>query len=401
MEDRKTLIITLVSFAILVLVLILIFLFSSDSKNNDVYVPKKDEFENKNVLVDVYKKVKISDLLEVDSKKIVDDFVVDTSFLGEKEIEFYYLDEKNNKVKSSFTLNVVDKTPPYFGLGIAFIHVIGDNFDMMENLFCGDNYTVAPKCYIVGDYDLTKVGDYPVVVRAEDESGNFREGNIVIKVVEKEEPSNSVPNVVTFEELKERVPSNAALMIDVSKWQADIDWERVKNSGIDYAMLRLGTQMDVGAGSIMDSYFEQNIKNAKDAGVKVGVYYYSYARNVKEAKEQAEWVNETLKPYKLDLPIAFDWECYNLFKSFEINFHTLNEIANTFLSTLKDYGHEVMMYGSKNYLENVWTYLDYDVWLAHYTDKTTYSGKYIMWQFTSSGRVPGIYGNVDVGLYYR
>ena len=178
MNKRKNLIIILITLIIIIIIFTIMFL----TNNN-----KFGDYKNLKVDVDVYKNVKISDLLDIDSEKLVSDFKVDTDSLGEKEIEFSYYDDNNKKINSSFVVNVVDQEPPYFRLGLAFIHVIGDEFDMLETLFCGDNYTVKPECYIIGDYNLNKVGDYPVVVRAEDESGNFREGNIVIKVVEKEE----------------------------------------------------------------------------------------------------------------------------------------------------------------------------------------------------------------------
>ena len=99
--------------------------------------------------------------------------------------------------------------------------------------------------------------------------------------------------------------------------------------------------------------------------------------------------------------MAFDWECWDLFDDFNLNFYELNMIADTFLKELEKEGYDTLLYGSKNYIENVWKYLSYDIWLAHYTKETSYQGEKMMWQFTSSGRIPGIKGNVDVNFYYN
>ena len=83
-----------------------------------------------------------------------------------------------------------------------------------------------------------------------------------------------------------------------------------------------------------------------------------------------------------------------------MNFHTLNVIADSFLEEIEKSGYKSILYGSKNYLENVWTYLDYDVWLAHYTKNTNYTGDYSYWQLCSNGRVDGISGDVDIDIRY-
>ena len=101
------------------------------------------------------------------------------------------------------------------------------------------------------------------------------------------------------------------------------------------------------------------------------------------------------------MPVSFDWENWKYFKNFNLNLHDLNELSNVFLDTLSNSGYDIINYGSKNYLENVWDKNDYPVWLAHYTDKTNYKYDYIMWQFTDRGIVPGIEGYVDLDYYYE
>lgn len=352
---------------------------------------------SQNLKVEVYSKVKVSDFISIDEGSLVDDYAIVTTSVGKKAVEFQYL-HNGVKGKNEISIEVVDTTKPYIGLGKSYTHIIGNDFNMRDSVFCGDNYSRNPKCEIVGNYDLEKAGEYFLTYRAEDDSGNVSEVEFTLKVLDKKILSSS--KRIPFEDIKKRLPNEASLMIDVSKWQEDIDWKMVKDSGIDYAMLRIGTQIGVGKDSRIDAYFEKNIKEARDAGVKVGVYYYSYAKNVKEARKQAKWVIATLKDYELDLPVAFDWECWSLFNSFNINFNDLDTLADAFLTEIKEAGYEMLLYSSKNYLENVWN-LDYDVWLAHYTEKTNYTGSRIMWQFTNIGEVPGIKGAVDFNFYYN
>ena len=165
-------------------------------------------------------------------------------------------------------------------------------------------------------------------------------------------------------------------------------------------MIRLGTQIGAHEDSKLDDYFLENIKGAKEVGIKVGVYYYSYASSKKEARDQAKWVVKNLKGFDLDLPVVFDWECYSMFNSFSISFYDLNRIADSFLGEIRHYGYQPMLYASKNYLEKIWTSFDSKVWLAHYTTYTNYQGDYLMWQLTNHGVVSGIQGEVDIDLGY-
>ena len=352
--------------------------------------------------IDVYSKYKVSDLINTPAE-IVDDYYVDTTKVGRKKIKYTFSTGGFKTYEDYFYIDIVDTEAPYVMLGNSYSHIIGNSFNMETSVFMGDNVTKRPNVEIVGDYDLEKVGNYPLIFRVSDESGNVTEKEFTLYVKEKSNSSgnsSSSSSYITFEELQNRIPEGAELMVDVSKWQEDINWQEVYDSGIRYAMLRLGTQNGVDKDSRLDIYFDKNIKEAQAVGIKVGVYYFSYANDIEDAKSQAKWVVDSLKDYELDLPVAFDWECWNLFDDFKLNFYELNMIGDTFLKIVEEAGYDTLLYGSKNYIENIWTYLDYDIWLAHYTKSTTYSGPMKMWQFTNSGRVPGIKGNVDVNFYY-
>jgi GH25 family lysozyme M1 (1,4-beta-N-acetylmuramidase) len=167
-------------------------------------------------------------------------------------------------------------------------------------------------------------------------------------------------------------------------------------------MMRIGVQKKQGGELEIDPYYEQNMKNAKAAGLKVGVYLYSIATSQKEAIEHANWVIKTLNKETLDLPIVFDWENWSKWNTYKMSFHEINAIKDNYIKVALDNGYEGMLYSSKFYLENIWTNKNnYPIWLAHYTSKTSYTGKYIMWQLCNDGKIDGINGAVDIDILYH
>ncbi len=200
--------------------------------------------------------------------------------------------------------------------------------------------------------------------------------------------------------------------IDVSYYNKTIDWEEVKESGVDFAIIRAGYRGYGAAGTLCtDVKFVENIEGALDAGIQVGVYYFTEAINKQEAIEEAEYCLDKIKDYDVTLPIVIDYEFptdssgpigrmykANLSKSAATN----NCIA--FCETIKDAGYEPMIYANKSDLATLinGTKLSqsYKIWLANYTTKTTYSNPYEYWQYTSSGSVDGITGKVDCNFWY-
>lgn len=397
MTKKKIIIVLLILIFIVGTTIGVLFFTLSDKESYDELITiDKIEVTEKNI--EVYSKVKLSEIVSLHNGiKLLEDYEIDTDKLGKVKLLVDYSEEEKDK-KGYVEVNIVDTTPPYIGVGNYYGHIINTNFTFNTDIICKDNYDKITKCEIIGDYNLDKLGDNNVKVVAIDSSNNKTERDLVIRVVERSNKT-SKPVYKKLEEIE--VPENASIMIDVSKWQEDIDWKKVKESGIDYAMMRLGTQKGVDKESVLDSYFEKNIKEARENGVKVGVYYYSYANDIEDAKKQAEWVVEQLKDYELDLPVAFDWECFRYLNGFEMSLHDFNEMGTTFLKIIEKNGYKAINYGSKNYLEKIWNIEGYDTWLAHYTDKTTYSKDYIMWQFTDKGLVPGIKGAVDLNFYYN
>lgn len=107
-----------------------------------------------------------------------------------------------------------------------------------------------------------------------------------------------------------------------------------------------------------------------------------------------------MKNYKLDLPVAFDWESWSSFNTTGMSFYTINKSANEFLRVLEDAGYKGMLYSSKNYLERIWDKTEYETWLAQYNTKATYNGEYSIWQMCDTGIVDGIKGDVDIDIMY-
>ena len=186
--------------------------------------------------------------------------------------------------------------------------------------------------------------------------------------------------------------------IDVSYHQGTIDWSKVKSSGIEFAILRIGYGM---YDNQKDKQFENNYSKAKANGIPVGVYHYSYAKTVEEAEKEAALVLKWLNNRDLDLPVYFDIEDktqQNLGKT------TLNNMCKAFCNAIEAGGYWAGIYSNKYWATSI---IDgptlgkrYTYWVAQYNSKCTYTGPYAMWQYSSSGKVNGISGNVDMNYLY-
>ena len=338
--------------------------------------------------VEVYDEVYLDDLV---GKKTDENVLLSTDKLGKSFIE-YTIDN----IKYQIIVNVVDKEAPISMVGDKYYHLKGTNFTILDDTFCGDNFDKKPKCVVEGNIDTDKVGSYNAKYIATDKSGNKFEKNFIVEVVEK---SKKEETRMPFEEVKEQVGNNK-LLIDVSKWQKDIDWKTVKESGIDYVFIRLGTQKYSTKEMILDEYFEKNYIEAKENDIKVGVYFFTYAKTKEEVIDHANFIIENLKGKEIDLGVAYDWECWDIFNEMNISIHDLNEIKDEFMTIMKDNGYRPLLYSSKNYLERIWN-VNTDVWLAHYTKETNYKGDKVMWQFAENATIPGIEIKTDVNVYYE
>lgn len=187
--------------------------------------------------------------------------------------------------------------------------------------------------------------------------------------------------------------------IDVSAHQGVIDWQKVKNAGIDYAILRCGYGMDINSQD--DTQFKRNMEECERVGIPFGVYLYSYANSVEKAKSEAQHVLRLIKGHKLQYPVYYDLEDSDT--TGKCSKTLILEMAKAFVNTLESKGYWVGIYANtywnNTYLTNKW----YDTkarWVAQYNDECTYKGEYGMWQYSSKGKVDGINGNVDMNYCY-
>ena len=183
--------------------------------------------------------------------------------------------------------------------------------------------------------------------------------------------------------------------IDVSKHQGNVNWSHVKADGVEFAIAR------AGIGCKEDIQFRNNYAGCKSNGIPIGVYWYSYATSEAEARQEAAACLQVLKGKTFEFPVYYDVEEK---KQFALGKSKCSAIAKAFLETVEKAGYWVGLYSSKAYLESYFTdevKTKYAVWVAHYgVDKTTYHGQYGIWQKSSTGKVYGISGNVDIDECY-
>lgn len=192
--------------------------------------------------------------------------------------------------------------------------------------------------------------------------------------------------------------------IDVSSYQGDIDWQAVKEAGVEFAMIRVGYRGYVTGELDLDDYFEANIQGALDAGIQVGVYFFSQALNEEEAVEEAEFVLEQIQGYDVSHPVVFDWEeMETQARTDEMNMIYLTACALAFCQTVEEAGYQAGVYFNQAYgyqQLNLPSIQDYTFWLAQYEETPTFVYDFQMWQYTNEGTVAGIEGPVDMNISF-
>ena len=195
-----------------------------------------------------------------------------------------------------------------------------------------------------------------------------------------------------------------ALGVDVSKYQKKIDWETVAQAGVEFAIIRLGYRGMQSGALVEDPYFKENLKGAKEAGIKVGVYFFSQAVNAVEAVEEASMAIALLEGEELDYPIFIDTEGGGgTARADSIDAATRTLVCQYFCKTIQNEGYKAGVYSGRNYYYNKLqadALEEYTIWLAEYRETPLYENRYDMWQYTSKGTVAGIEGNVDLNVSY-
>lgn len=198
---------------------------------------------------------------------------------------------------------------------------------------------------------------------------------------------------------------DAKLGIDVSKWNQEIDWEAVKRAGVEFAIIRCGYRGASTGALVIDPRYEENIEGAIQAGIPVGVYFFTQARDEVEAVEEASMTLRLIEEYDVDYPVFLDSESTGgKGRADELDNETRTKAHRAFLQTIRAAGYETGVYASKNWLKDrldMTALSDYRIWLAEYAKAPTYDEHYYhMWQYTSKGTVEGIVTDVDLNLCY-
>lgn len=195
---------------------------------------------------------------------------------------------------------------------------------------------------------------------------------------------------------------DALLGIDVSHHQQQIDWQQVKAAGIEFVMVRLGYRGLSPEGNLYtDRFVHQNLQGAREAGILVGAYFYSQATSTEEAVAEAEYALSILGDFELDLPLTYDWEEEK--RNVGMDPQTVTDCAVAFCQVVEQAGIDTMIYFNSYQATELMHLLQltrYPWWLAMYNRDKDFPCRFDMWQYTASGHVPGIEGNVDMNLLF-
>ena len=191
--------------------------------------------------------------------------------------------------------------------------------------------------------------------------------------------------------------------IDISKHNGTVDWNAVKNAGVEFVILRCGYRGSASGVLVEDEKFRTNIKGAMAAGLKVGIYFFSQAVNEMEAVEEASLTLSLIKGHKISYPVYIDVEAANG-RADGLSAAERTKVVKAFCETVRDSGYTAGVYSNKNWFAekmDTGAFGNYRIWLAQYTESPTYTGRYEMWQYSSQGTIPGIKGDVDLNICYQ
>lgn len=198
--------------------------------------------------------------------------------------------------------------------------------------------------------------------------------------------------------------TESVLGIDVSSWQGEIDWQQVKQAGVEFVMIRLGWRGSEQGLMFPDDYVQANYQGALEAGLKIGGYFFSQAISVEEALEEAAFVLDMIDTWQIEMPIVFDWEPLPPeVRTAVVDGRLLTDCTRVFCEEIQNAGFQPMVYFNPKLAQErlyIRELLEFPFWLAMYDDTMDYPYRVDMWQYSATGRVPGIEGDVDLNLYF-
>lgn len=210
----------------------------------------------------------------------------------------------------------------------------------------------------------------------------------------------------TFKYYSENGKAASLEGIDISSYSGDINWEKVKNSGVDFVIIRIGGRGYGKEGALYtDDKALEYIEGAHNAGLKVGGYFFSQAINVEEAVEEANYVKSILGDIKLEFPVAYDWEIIKDedARTDNVSAAEATNCARAFCDRIIEHGYKTMLYSPSRELYfkyDLSRLADIDIWYCEYSDVPTFYYQFSMWQYSSTGRVDGIDADVDMNICF-
>lgn len=314
----------------------------------------------------------------------------------ERDLRVTVVDEKGRAVEGqAFTVSV-DGVGDYKDTdGDGYVYISGVKpGSYYVSLKAMEGYSVPDriKVNVKEKIEFVKLDDISYLIKTEDE----------INAEEEDTAKHEVDSDVTEHTGIWNDKQNAVLGIDVSKWNQAIDWEAVKEDGVRFVIIRCGYRGSKTGALVEDPYFRRNIEGATNAGIKVGIYFFTQAINQSEAVEEASMALSLVEGYDLDYPIFIDTEGSGG-RADSLDVATRTAVCQAFCETIEAAGYESGVYASRNwYYDKVDDYVlsQYAIWVAEYCKEPLYVGRYDMWQYTSSGSINGIEGRVDLNLSY-
>jgi len=317
----------------------------------------------------------------------------------EKDIRIVFLDDQGELLSGrKFKMNIagLGEYSDNDRDGIIYVDDVspGDYSLQMESMY---GYAVpenATSLNVKASIEYKAVSDISYLIKTEADIDAAAEDS-ALKGVADEAAGNS--EIKTIE--------GAIFGIDVSKWNNEIDWTKVKESGVGFAIIRCGYRGSQTGAIVEDPYFRANIEGATAAGIPVGIYFFTQAVDEKEAVEEASAVISLIKGYKVTYPVFIDTESAGgngRADALEVEDRT--KVMEAFCETIRSGNYTAGIYASKNWfnkrLDVSKLSKDNVTWLAEYNNQPTYSGAYQMWQYSSAGRIQGIEGRVDMNMSY-
>lgn len=366
---------------------------SSNPSNNqgakEVYTDSKSFLNDKKFLDEEQPSLKTEEVIK---KKEVSLLVSSVT----KDIRVTIVDKRGNKISGVPFYVDVEDVGEYKDLDMdGIIYIAGikpGNYDV--TFVDNDNY----ECKNVANIEVYETVQYEAL--ADIKYSIVQEKDIDVEAEDTRQ--NDVYRDETENTKIKKSGDGVECGIDVSSWQKDIDWKKVKASGVEFAIIRCGYRGSKTGALVEDPYFYKNLTEAKEAGVDVGVYFFTQALNETEAVEEASMVLALVGDVELDYPIFIDTENTNG-RADSLDKATRTAVCDAFCKTVEKSGKKAGVYASRNWFNtklNDEKLNDHVRWVAEYASTTAYAKRYEMWQYTSSGSVDGIEGRVDLDMSY-